>query len=180
MSPPPLKLFLTGDPGCGKTTALLEVVARLEGSVGMRGFVTEEILERGRRRGFQGRTLEGETFILADRRGNGERRVGPYRVVLDGLETVGLEALVPRSDTRLVVLDEVGKMESFSAAFRERVETLLDGEVPLLASVAAEGLGFVKRVRQDPRITLMRMRRDARDGVVDDILRRLARAGIVR
>jgi nucleoside-triphosphatase len=176
-----LKLFLTGDPGCGKTTVLRRVVERLSAppAVSMTGFLTEEILEDGKRRGFQGVTLEGTTFPLAMTRTSSPYQVGPYGVTLDGLETVGVPALSPRPDTRLVVLDEVGKMEAFSTSFRHAVEALLEGEVPLLATVAVHGVGFVKRVRQDPRVTLVRMGRQAREGMVGETLRRLAEAGIV-
>jgi nucleoside-triphosphatase THEP1 len=180
MSDPAIKLFLTGDPGCGKTTVLRRVVTRLGGSVPMSGFLTEEVLETGRRRGFQGVTLSGESFPLADRDLDSELRVGPYGVTLEGLETVGLDALRPGASTRLLVLDEVGKMEAFSEPFRDRVQEMLDGETPLLATVASHGVGFVKRIRQDRRVTLLRMRRRGRDAMVGDILRRLAAIGIAR
>lgn len=169
-----VKLFLTGDAGVGKTTAVRRIVERLQATVPMTGFLTEELMEEGRRRGFVGKTLDGETFLLADRATKGAFRVGPYGVVLEGLESVGLAALVPRADTRLVVLDEVGKMECFSAAFRERVEELLAGPLPLVATVASHGVGFVKRVRQDPRVTLLRFERQSRAAIVGEVLRRLA------
>jgi nucleoside-triphosphatase len=149
------------------------VVEQLRGKVPMTGFYTEEVKEGGRRRGFRGVTLDGRTFTLADRELEGPYRVGPYTVSLEGLESIGLDALRPRPDTQLIVLDEVGKMECFSAAFRARVEELLAGDTPLLASVASIGVGFVKRVRNDPRIDLLRVRPASRDGMVGEILRRL-------
>jgi len=179
MKPAPLKLFLTGDPGCGKTTAIRRVVERLRGRLPMRGFVTEEITGEQGRAGFQGRTLDGRTFLLADRQESSDLRVGPYHVVLDGLEQIGVPALRPAADTGLVILDEVGKMESFSPAFRECVEDLLAGDTPVLATVASHGVGFVKRVRRDSRIELLRMRRRARDAVVGDIVRRLTAANVI-
>ncbi len=146
----------------------------------MTGFVTEEVLRDGSRAGFQGRTLDGRTFGLASVDTGGPYRLGPYGVDVAALEAVGLDALTPKDDTTLVVLDEVGKMESFSPAFREAVERLIAGPNPLLATVAVHGVGFVKRVRHDPRIELFHMTRVSRAGVVGDILRALARHGIVR
>ena len=178
MTPTALKLFVTGDPGCGKTTLIRRVVDRLRGSVTMQGFLTEEVLNEGRRAGFRGTTLDGQSFPLADRSGEGDLRVGPYSVQLEGLESIGVPALTPRAGAQLIVLDEVGKMEVFSTPFRERVEALLGDKTPMLATVAGHGVGFIKRIRQDPRVSLVRMRRRARDGMVGEILRRLEAAGI--
>jgi nucleoside-triphosphatase len=178
MPSPPLKLFVTGDPGCGKTTLIRRVVERLGSRVKMTGFVTEEILGDEGRQGFQGRTLDGRTFLLADRRLESDLRVGPYHVSLDGLDSIGLAAITPAKDTQLVVLDEVGKMESFSPEFRAKVEELIAGPVPLLGTVASHGVGFVKKIRRDRRITLIRMRRRGRSGVLGEVLRRLAEAGV--
>ncbi len=178
MSPLPPKLFVTGDPGCGKTTLVRRVVERLRGRVPMTGFLTEEVREAGRRVGFRGVTLDGKEFLLAHVREEGVARVGPYGVVLEGLDTLGLASLRPGPETRLVVLDEVGKMESFSPAFRETVEALLASPVAILGTVAVHGVGFPKRVRQDPRIERIKMTRASRDGMVGEILRRLKDAGI--
>ena len=172
------KIFLTGEPGCGKTTALRRVVEHLRATTPMTGFLTEEILEQGKRTGFRGVTLDGQTFSLAHTETESRFRVGRYGVELDGLESIGFAALTPSPKTRLVVLDEVGKMESFSARFRQVVEALLDGRVALLGTIALHGVGFVKRVRQDPRIALVRMSRRSRDNVVGELLRMLADGGV--
>jgi nucleoside-triphosphatase len=174
----PLKLFLTGNPGCGKTTLVRRVVDALTGEVAMTGFLTEEIREGGKRKGFRGATLDGRAFVLAHVDSQSDVRVGSYGVEREGLETVGVPSLTPNDDTRLIVLDEVGKMESFSQRFQDAVESLLAGDKPVLGTVAAQGVGFVKRVRKDPRITLLTVTPRSRDAMVGDVLRRLAQAGI--
>jgi nucleoside-triphosphatase len=171
------KIFLTGDPGCGKTTVVRRVVEKLPG-VPKTGFLIEDVRENGSRTGFRGVTLDGRTFLLARLGTAGDFRVGPYAVDLEGLDTVGVEALRPAPETRLVVVDEVGKMEAFSTAFRNAVQDLLDAPLPVLGTVAVHGVGFVKHVRQDPRVTLVRMTRASREAMVGELLRRLAEAGI--
>lgn len=173
-----LKLILTGDPGCGKTTVVRAVVEALRSTVPMTGFYTEEIRHAGRRAGFRGVLLDGRVFPLAHLDQPGEARVGPYGVDIAALEAHGLPALVPRPETGLVVLDEIGKMESLSVAFRDVVDGLLGSPVPLLATLPARGVGFVKRVRGDSRITLIHMSRDSRHAMAAELLRILGRAGV--
>jgi len=145
----------------------------------MAGFLTEEVREKGRRLGFQGRTLGGLRFELAHVRLGGPVRVGPYGVNVSALEEIGVPALEPGPETKLVVVDEVGKMESFSSAFREAVERLLSGPVAVVGTVAKHGVGFPKRVRHDPRVMLLEVRRGSWAELAGEILRLLARAGIV-
>jgi nucleoside-triphosphatase len=53
-----MRLFLTGNPGVGKTTLIRAVVERLEG-ITSAGFYTEEIRQIGQRTGFRIVTLDG-------------------------------------------------------------------------------------------------------------------------
>ena len=168
-----MKLFLTGDPGCGKTTAVLRVVEALRGRVAMSGFVTEEMLVDGRRAGFRGRTLDGAVFELARAGRASPFQLGPYGVVLEGLEAIGIPSIAPREGVGLIVLDEIGKMESFSNPFREAVERLLASDLPVVGTVASHGVGFPKKVRHDSRVTLVRMNRSSRAWAVGEILRKL-------
>jgi len=170
------KILLTGEPGSGKTTAIRAVVSRLRGRVAMTGFVTEEIREGDRRTGFRGVTLDGKTFPLAHVRTGGPWRVGPYGVELGGLESIGLDALAPAGSGILVIIDEIGKMECLSEAFKMRCAQLLDDDTPFLATVAAVGVGFVKRVRQDRRARHFTLARGGSEVMADEIVRVIERA----
>ena len=183
--PAPPKLLLTGEPGSGKTTTLRTVVEHLRGRVPLSGFLTEEIREQGHRVGFRGVTLDGGDFLLAHVRSAGSARVGPYGVDLAGLESIGIAAMKPTAPGTLVVVDEVGKMECLSRAFKLEIERLLDDETPLLASVAAVGTGFVKTVRKHPRVKTFTLARGGSATMAVEIERALERAlgsgaGVVR
>jgi len=110
--------LLTGRPGTGKTSLIKQVAAQMKGKAG--GFYTEEIRTRGIREGFRLITLDGEETILAHVSFHSPYRVSKYGVDSKTLEQVGVPALRRAAQQcDLVIIDEIGKMELFSTAFRE-------------------------------------------------------------
>ncbi len=166
-----LKIVLTGEPGSGKTTVVRKVLERLSGRIPMTGFFTEEIRMSGKRVGFQGVTLDGRKFPLAHVDTKGPLRVGPYGVDLTGLESIGVSSLSPMSPGELVVIDEIGKMECLSEAFKARAAELLSSDAPLFATVAAVGVGFVKRVRNDRRARHFTVTQGQAEGMAGQLTR---------
>jgi len=126
-------ILLTGRPRVGKTTIIKDVVRRLPGQAG--GFYTEEMGERGRRQGFKIVTLDGREGILAHVGIKSRMRVSKYGVNLADLEHVGVasirEALAQKD---YVVIDEVGKMELFSQAFKDAVWAAIHSDKPVLVN----------------------------------------------
>ena len=159
---PTLNLLITGRPGIGKTTVVERVVARLPAGAAT-GFYTREERERGVRRGFAIHTLDGRTAILARvGRGRGPT-VGRYHVQVESVDAVGVPALAPRPGVRLVVVDEIGRMECLSAPFCDAVRAALDSGVALLGTVARQGGGFIAEVRRRPDVTLLEVTATNRD-----------------
>jgi nucleoside-triphosphatase len=164
-------LLLTGQPGVGKTTIIRAVVARLGMSAG--GFCTEEIREHGRRTGFRVMSLDGTTGILASASVSGPYRVGKYSVHLDDLEEVGVNAVweaVEHPDVSVVVIDEIGKMELLSPAFRHAVLAALDSPKSVLATVMARSEPWVDAVKARPEVTLIEVSRANREALPEQIL----------
>ena len=148
--------MLTGRPGVGKTTVIRAILARWEARAG--GFTTEEIREGGRRTGFRLVTLDGAEGILARVNISSPYRVGKYGVDLHDLEEVGVVALnraVRQPGVLLVVVDEIGKMELFSSAFREAVERALDSPKLVLGTVMARSHPWVDAVKARPDVNLV-------------------------
>ena len=165
-------LLLTGRPGVGKTTVIRRVVAGLGTGVG--GFYTDEIRERGQRTGFRLVTLDGEAGILAGVHVSSPHRVGRYKVHLDDLEQVGVKAVlraVEQPDVTLVVIDEIGKMELFSAAFRKAVLAALESAKAVLATVMARPQPWVDAIKARPEVTLLEVTQANREAVPEQILR---------
>jgi nucleoside-triphosphatase len=169
----PNNLLLTGAPGCGKTTVICRVVQRLRDRR-LSGFYTDEVRHDGRRVGFRAVGLGGGSVMLAHVDVPGRHRVGRYGVDVKGFEeVVRAEISKPEGEADLFVVDEIGKMECFSNAFVQAATRLLDGPVPLLATVAAKGGGFIGQVKARRDVEILTVSVQNRDGLPDDVVHRL-------
>jgi nucleoside-triphosphatase len=169
-------LLLTGRPGVGKTTVIRAVADRLGRRAG--GFYTEEIREQGRRTGFRLVALDGPTGILAAVNVSSRYRVGRYRVCIDDLESIGVESMwraLAQPEAAVVIVDEIGKMELFSAAFREAVSAALDSAKPVVATIMAGSQPWVDTVKTRPAITLVEVTLDNRQELPELVWRWLQR-----
>src|SRR5271166_6797905 len=140
-------LLMTGSPGCGKTTVLERVVEHL-GDLRLAGFLTLELREHGQRVGFEAVGLGGRRVILAHVRFRSLVSMGRYGVEPDRLIPLIEEERVRAPGTvDAYLIDEIGKMECHCPQFTEAVCRLLEGPVPLVASIALRGGGFIAKVR---------------------------------
>ncbi|MFH1627443.1 MAG: NTPase [Pseudomonadota bacterium] len=156
------KTLITGRPGVGKTTLIQEIMERMR-SVHMAGFYTAEIRSKGSRQGFELHGLNGKRRTLAHVDMDSPDRVGKY-----GVDTGGFEAFLEildllNPDVELIVIDEIGKMELFSNRFRSLVHDVLNSRKQLLASIALEGEGFIREIKQRSDIHLLEVTRENRD-----------------
>ena len=164
-------LLLTGPPGVGKTTLILRALGGLPPvASGASGFVTRELRQDGERIGFAAETLAGERCVMAHVDFRTPYRVGRYRVDLAAFEAAALPAIDPaRVGARLIVVDEIGKMECFSARFRELVVAALDSDCAVLATIALRGDRFVEGLKARPDVTLLHVTRQSWDELVGQV-----------
>jgi len=162
------RILLTGPPQCGKTTVVQRVAARFAGRAA--GFYTREVREFGRRVGFEIVTLDGRVAWLSHVDFGGPHRVGKYGVSLENLHRVGLPALEAAPGIHLIVVDEIGKMECLSPRFVAAMERLWAAAVPLIATVAEKGGGYIQRIKEKPDTILLTVTPANRDELPQQIL----------
>jgi nucleoside-triphosphatase len=160
MTPATKNVFLTGPPGIGKTTVIQKTIEKL--SVAATGFYTREMREGARRIGFSIITLDGKEGILAHVRAKGRFKVGRYTVNIEDIERLVVSAMTPKSPQELVVIDEVGKMECFSKAFRNAVIAALDSPNTVLGTIAARGTNFIESIKRRDDLTILDVNLDNR------------------
>ena len=159
-------VLLTGRPGAGKTTLLRSIIRRLPYRAG--GFITQEIRSGKGRVGFEIINLNGQKGILAHVESPGQLRVGKYGVNVADLDRIGTRAIREAlSQADYIVIDEIGRMEMFSAAFRVAVEEALAGENIVLATIMSRPHPWPDRIKQHPQAVLCEVTRENRAVLVE-------------
>lgn len=138
--------LVTGQPGCGKTTLIRQVVTGMH--LRAAGFYTEDLRHGGVREGFRIVTLDGEMGLLAAAGHPGPVQVSKYGVDVQELERIGVAA-VRRALERghVIVVDEIGRMQLFSRAFRQLVLEAVRCEHPLLGTVMLGRNAYADRIK---------------------------------
>jgi nucleoside-triphosphatase len=161
--------LLSGAPGVGKTTLIKQAIATVKKRAG--GFYTAEIRSQGVRQGFEIITLDGSSAILAHVNIRSPHLVSKYGVDTDNLDKVGVAALRRAiEECDLVVIDEIGKMELFSLAFREAVLAALESGKKLLGTIMLPPHPWADRIKQDPRVKVLPVSRTNHQQVLEELL----------
>jgi nucleoside-triphosphatase len=151
-----LNLLVTGLPGVGKTTFIVNLARELT-DISLAGFYTTEIREAGIRKGFELVGLDGKKSILSHVDIRSDHRVGRYGVDVNGFEAF-LDSLdLTHSDADVLVIDEIGKMECHSGKFRRLISSLLDSQKPLVATISLRGEGLITQIKRRPDVQILEL-----------------------
>jgi nucleoside-triphosphatase len=169
-----MRILLEGRPGAGKSTIARRLADRLsQDGIPVSGFLTEEIRESGRRLGFSLERFGGERGVLAHVDLPGPPRVGRYGVDLAAFERFAIPALEQAGEQEVAIIDELGKMELASDAFREAVAALLDRPVPVVATVQSASHAFTDALKRRRDVETMRVTTANRDELPELLAARL-------
>jgi nucleoside-triphosphatase len=180
-------VFLTGERGVGKSTAIRAVTDRLAArGARIGGFKTVPGPEETPGRGAlymlpYGADANDPAELSAERliarRDRAASRHEAYAAVFD---EVGSDLLLRAADCDLIVMDELGFMEAEAFAFQAAVLSHLADATPVLGVVkppsASKNVDFLARVRERRNVRLLTATRDNRDALPDLLYPFFARA----
>jgi nucleoside-triphosphatase len=163
-------VFLTGAPSSGKTSVIKKVIARL--SLPANGFYTEEERIGGKRVGFVMRTLDGRKASLARQDIKSDFHIRRYGVSIENIETVAVPSIAPVGGN-VIILDEIGKMECFSDAFKTAAIRALDSSNIVIGTITFGGGAFITGIKNRRDLEINEVTPENRDSLPDLILEKI-------
>ncbi|MGB8951584.1 MAG: NTPase [Candidatus Aminicenantales bacterium] len=144
-----MNIFITGNPGCGKSTLIQKVLDKISDKK-VSGIITPEIRSDRERQGFKIIDLaSGKEEILAStniERGPG---VSKYRVNIEGIDIIMDKFLKSYKDSEYVVIDEIGMMEFYSEKFKKIMDMVLNSNKMVIATLSKR---FVQRYKNEGKV----------------------------
>ncbi len=163
-------IFLTGAPSSGKTTVIKKLIERLNHPVS--GFYTEEEKKDGKRVGFLMKTVDGKKGYLGHEDIRSDFRIRRYGVSIENIEKIAVPSIAPGGN-KIILLDEIGKMECFSEVFRRAAIEALDSANIVLGTITLGGDEFVIGIKNRVDIEIHEVTLENRDLLPELVLRKV-------
>lgn len=169
-----MHIFLTGDVQVGKSTIIKKTLAalKLRDIGGFRsvsvpdlpdGAMSVYLIPAG-----DEHPMMGNWNRVGIRKGCG-RGIGKFP---EAFERAGVQVLKGAEGMPLILMDEVGRMESAAAQFSERILELLDGSAPILGVVQKiADTKLTNAIRQHPNVRVLTVTKENREKLAEEVLR---------
>jgi len=136
-----MNIFITGLPGCGKSTLIKEIISYFNKKK-ICGFLTPEIRTDHERKGFLITSLDRkqkEFMAHADKsifsRNSELKKFGKYWINVSAIDKFCERILNDIKNCNVIVIDEIGKMEFFSEKFKEMLSKIMASKITLIATL---------------------------------------------
>jgi nucleoside-triphosphatase len=176
------KILITGPPKCGKSTLIRRLINQIREGFTLYGFLTPEVRKSGKRIGFNLKDIKsGETTALA-RKGdyNSKFTLGSYKIFIDQFNHFLSKSLIHLNGNeiksnqhrqRIIIIDEIGKMELFSEKFQSMLKKIFSSNQSIIATIGKHLAHPIKEfVMQNSGVTVFSLTRKNQGAILDEIL----------
>lgn len=159
-----MHILITGKMGVGKTTLVQRLIKEMRQPI--TGFVTKKVTHFGSQlSSVHIHSVTDELRLLSDANCVGRcDEAGAYAVYPNVFDTLGVKYLEDVSDS-VVIMDELGFMEREAEVFKQRVLSLLDGEIPVIAVVKDREAPFLEKIKAHENVVLYHVTLENREAV---------------
>jgi len=167
-----MHIFLSGEPGVGKSTIIKKTLSDLHIQPG--GFIT--ISDNYTREGISDVYIQAadtnEAILSPENRIGRRYGNGLWASFPEIFDTIGID-LLNKVDHSLILMDELGFMENNAISFQNKVLEKLDQKVPVLGVLKPKRLPFLEKVRNHPQVTILEISTENRNDQLKTLLRLL-------
>ncbi len=169
-----MKILITGEPGIGKTTLIKAIVKELGPKC--IGFWTEEVRDKEthKRVGFKVVSTQGQSSLFAHKTFHSKHLVGSYGVNVKRFEEIALPVLEKgiKEKDKILIIDELGKMEFFSKAFVELVRHIMfNPAYKVIATIPIRDFHpLIRQIRKLPGAIYIELTKENRDSMLENII----------
>ena len=149
-------ILILGKPGIGKTTMLREAARVLADDLKKRVIVVDTSNE-----------IAGDGDIPHPAIGQARRMQVPTPSLQHAVMIEAVENHMPE----VIIIDEIGKMETFSPAFKEALSEVLDSGKRLLGTIMLRPHPFADQIKRDPRVRVVSVSRSNRQILLGEVTR---------
>ena len=164
-------IFLTGAPSSGKTTVIKKIIENLIHPAN--GFYTAEERVDGKRVGFLMKTLDGKEGYLAHQDIKSDFYIRRYGVSTENIENIAVPSISP-VENNIIILDEMGKMECFSPAFKRATTNALNASNIVIGTITLGGDDFIREIKERKDMEVNEVTENNRDLLPGIILRKVS------
>ena len=164
-----MHILICGEVGTGKSTLIQRLLA--QNTRPLYGFVTKKLDPD--ENGFH--PIYIHPAGAAERKYEEENQIGTcdrrtHNINLEAFNTIGVRCLRAEPNG-IILMDELGFMESKAEAFTRAVIEALDGDIPVIAAVKARfDVPFLNEVRAHPNGTVYLLTPENREGLFEELL----------
>ena len=165
-------VFVTGNVGVGKSTLLRRIIDKSAPYQHIYGFCTEKLSPDGKHGDTgkvyiypaSGKCIMQEPYCFADMLGRQN-----FDLHAEVFDTIGIDLLSDIPCGSIVLMDELGFLESSSPKFCGKVLEILNGDYLVLGAVKPRNIAFLDAVREHPKTALYEVTEQNRDSLFSEI-----------
>ena len=121
------------------------------------------------------KTLGGKTGYLAHQDIKSDFLIRRYGVSIENIENIAVPSITPVKNN-IIILDEVGKMECFSLAFKQAATNALDAPNIVIGTITLGGDAFIRELKKREDIEIYEVTESNRDLLPDLILKKASKS----
>lgn len=180
----PIKIFLSGHSGIGKTTILKKVYENFK-YVTIDGYIAQEIYNNDERIGFEIKNLQlGTSSLMAHKykRLSDQYKVEEFSVNVDLLEKEFVPNLTKTTNAHnvtILCLDEIGRMQNLARNFINAVDIMLSSNKPLLATIVHDDEPWARKYKDSSKYYIITVTKENRDQLPVLIVAMLKQAELI-